>query len=197
MRYKAGKTNINDPCIGSSEWDKAEEGKISMQRWTEFYQPVSTTFKLLRCPDGISVLMHTDEKNLRSECKEQNGNVYLDSCMEFFFKPDPWDVNYINFELNPDKILCMEIGAERYGRKQLDTDRAIFNIESVTDANGWTLKFYIPDSFLLEHFNKIHTICRGNFYKCGGFNNHYITWSEVEVENPDFHLADFFGQIEF
>ena len=199
MCYKAGKTNVDNPCINSPEWEKADTGKISVQKWSDFYQPINTTFKLLRCPNGISVLMHTDEKNLRSECKEQNGRVCDDSCMEFFLKPDPWDVNYINFELNPEKVMFLSIGPDRQNRTLLDTDREIFNIESQTDDNGWTLKFYIPDSFMLEHFSKIHNVCRGNFYKCGELtgHSHFITWAEIESEKPDFHIPDFFEQIEF
>ncbi len=199
MRYKAEKTSIINPDINSKEWDKAQVGRISSQRWKEFYEPINTTFKMLRGPEGISVLMHTDEKNLRAECTEQNGDVYQDSCMEFFFKPDPWDANYINFEINPQKIMHIGLGKDRHNRRLIDTDREVFKLESIPNDGDWSLKFYIPDSFLLEYFERIADVCRGNFYKCGELtgHSHFATWSEVEVAKPDFHLADFFGVIEF
>ncbi len=199
MHYKIKKTNVVDPDINSPEWNKAEIGYLSKQRWNEFFQPINTTFKILRGPQGISVLMHTDEKSLRAEQCEENSRVCDDSCMEFFFKPDPWDTNYINFEFNPKGILFLSVGAGRHGRNIIDNDRKIFNIQSVALDGSWTLKFYIPDLFLYNYFDKIADVCRGNFYKCGELtgHSHFISWSEVEVEKPDFHIPDFFGQLEF
>ena len=174
-------------------------GHLTFQRWQEFYQDINTTFKILRGPEGISVLMHTDEKSLRAVQSEENGRVCSDSCMEFFFKPDPWDTKYINFEFNPKGKLFLSVGTDRYDRIILDTDRVIFKIESIPNDGDWTLKFYIPDSFLFKFFKKIADVCRGNFYKCGELtgHSHFISWSEVEVEEPDFHIPDFFGQFEF
>lgn len=198
MRYKAGKTEIINPSLNSEEWNRADEGRLTYQRWEEFKQPINTTFKILRGPEGISVKMHTDEKNLLANCTEQNGMVCMDSCMEFFFKPSPWDLRYLNFEINPEKILHLGLGADRYGRELINEDRETFSIESVPNDGDWTLKFYIPDSFLLKYFEKIAPVCKGNFYKCGENtgHSHFITWSEVEVLKPDFHVADFFGIIE-
>lgn len=199
MRYKVEKTDVVDPAINSPEWEKANIGSVDIQRWKEFCQPIYTTFKLLKGPEGISVLMHTDEKNLRAVCQHENDRVCDDSCMEFFFKPDPWDINYINFEFNPKGILFLSIGKDRYDRQILDTDRKIFNIESIPDDGDWTLKFYIPDEFMSKYFKKIAKVCRGNFYKCGEQtgHSHFISWSEMEVETPDFQIADFFGKLEF
>ena len=45
MRYKAGRTEVVNPGMDSKEWKKAPEGKITYQRWKEFYQPINTTVK--------------------------------------------------------------------------------------------------------------------------------------------------------
>ncbi len=198
MRYIAAKTNIIDPSIDSAEWGRAEEGHIAAERW-QGYSPVpATTFRLLRGPEGISVLFTTAERGLRAECKEENSMVCTDSCMEFFFKPDPWDTRYINLEMNPRGVMYLSIGSGRHGRELLDTDRRIFNIETIPAEGNWRLKLYIPDSFLLSHFECIAPVCRGNFYKCGDLtgHEHYGMWSEAEVPSPDFHVPDFFGIIE-
>ena len=98
MEYKVAKTNEINPSVNSPEWDKAEWGYVDKERWTDGLVPApKTTFKLLRGPEGISVLMHTDEKNLRSEEKEQNSEICLDSCMEFFLKASPWDFHFFLF----------------------------------------------------------------------------------------------------
>lgn len=198
MRYKLVKTDIIDPEIGSSEWEKANEAYVSVNRWQEYTKAPTTTVKLLRGPHGISVLMHTDERELRAVCDKQNGDVYLDSCMEFFFKPDNLDTRYFNFELNPKGIMHLGLGDGRHGRTLMDTDRAAFSIVSDAKEGDWTLKFYIPDSFILSVFGQISPICNGNFYKCGDGTGHmhFGAWAEVEVPAPDFHQPDFFGKLE-
>lgn len=40
MKYKVEKTNIIDPPANSPEWEKANVGKVDVQRWQEFYQPM-------------------------------------------------------------------------------------------------------------------------------------------------------------
>lgn len=199
MRYKVEKTNIIDPGIKSSAWNRAHLGIVSCQRWREYFEPINTTFKLLKGPEGISVLMHTDEKKLRAEHTEQNSLVCEDSCMEFFFNPNPTDVNYINFEINPKKAMYISIGNDRYNRHLITADKEIFKIESIPNDGDWSLKFYIPDSFLLDYFDKIADVWKGNFYKCGDLtgHTHYASWAEVETEKPDFHAPDYFGILEF
>ena len=198
MRYKAARTDIIDPEIGSPEWDRAELGHIDINRWREYVKAPDTTFMMLRGPQGISVLMHTEEKNLRAECDTQNGDVYTDSCMEFFIKPDSSDERYLNFEFNPKGVLHLGLGSGRQERRLLDTNRKVFSIVSYANEGDWTLKFYIPDSFLEEHFKNVSTPCKGNLYKCGDMTDHvhYAVWSEVEVDAPDYHRPEFFGTIE-
>ena len=198
MRYISAKTNVIDPAIDSPEWTKAPEGGVCHEQWAGFDAAPKTEFRILRGPEGISVLMHTDEQQLRAECTEQNGMVCKDSCMEFFFKPDPWNLSYINFEFNPKGIAHIGLGRDRYGRQLIADDREIFSIVSVANDGDWTLKFYIPDEFLHKYFKTIAPVCRGNFYKCGDDtgHKHYASWAPVEVAAPDFHLPDFFGKIE-
>ena len=198
MRYYVAKTEVKNPAINSPEWEKAAVGEIAVNRWAGYAKAPKTVFKMLRGPEGLSVLLHTEETHLRAEVEVQNGEVCEDSCMEFFLKPDNHDINYLNFEFNPKGVMHLGIGAGRHGRVHLDTDRAIFDIVSDAKEGDWTLKLYIPDSFLLEHFGKISKVCRGNFFKCGDLTDHehYGVWSEVEVDEPDYHVPDFFGKIE-
>ncbi len=198
VRYTVAATDIIDPGINSEEWSKAKTEALTFQPWKDFYQPINASFKLMSGPQGISILMHTDEKKLRSMEKKQNGAICTDSCMEFFFKPNPWDTSYINLEFNPSGILHIGIGSGRHSRRLLDTDRSIFSIESVANDGDWTLKFYLPFEFLYEHFETVSDVCKANFYKCGDMTDHphYISWTNIETEKPDFHVPDFFGFLE-
>ena len=118
--------------------------------------------------------------------------------MELFIKPDNHDERYLNFEFNPKGVLHLGIGSGRHGREPIDVSRDIFSIYSDAKEGDWTLKFYIPDSFLLERFGKISRVFKGNAFKCGDMTDHvhYATWSEVEVDSPDYHVPDFFGIFE-
>ena len=208
MRYIVEKTNEINPGVDSKEWDKANLGYVDKNRWTDgLYKSPETTFKLLRGPEGLSVLMHTNEEILRSEIKEENGMVCTDSCMEFFYKPSPWDPRYFNFEMNPDGVMFISIGTHRYDRTLIFEDRKTFDIVTNAKNGDWTIKYYIPDNFVNQWFSDLpkmtngnsSNIARGNFYKCGEqtVKPHLASWAEVEVEIGDFHTPDFFGKLVF
>ncbi len=38
-----------------------------------------------------------------------------------------------------------------------------------------------------------------NFYKCGDKlrTPHFLSWNKIEIEKPDFHRPDFFGELHF
>jgi hypothetical protein len=40
---------------------------------------------------------------------------------------------------------------------------------------------------------------RANFYKCGDSTAvpHYLSWSHIATETPDFHRPEFFGELYF
>lgn len=67
----------------------------------------------------------------------------------------------------------------------------------------WTLEFRIPIDILRKYSNitqpKAGIIWRANFYQCADktSNPHYLTWSIVDNNKPDFHLPQFFGILKF
>ena len=198
MRYAVRSTAV-DPDISSVLWERAEVATLSFQPWVEFYQPIETSVRMLRGPNGVSVYMHTNERALRAEVTAENGPVHTDSCMEFFFQPCAMDERYLNFECNPRGVAHIEIGTGRYDRSQISCDREIFRIRSAAKDGDWSLCFYIPYAFLQAHFASVDPVWRGNFYKCLEHtdHSHFITWAEVKTKVPDFHTPEFFGEIIF
>lgn len=206
MRYYVAKTKIINPSIDSKEWEKAEIGYVNKEPWTEdLFPSPETIFKLLRGPGGLSVLMYSEETNLRAE-EIENGEVCNDSCMEFFYKPSPWDTRYFNFEVNPKGVMHLGLGADRFERVMIEERKAL-DIVTKIDETGWMVKYYIPDSFIKDLFpdeerlssgNKSR-VARANFYKCGDKTDkpHYAAWSDIETELGDFHVPDFFGSLIF
>lgn len=208
MEYVVANTDCINPGLYSTEWEKAKVGFVDKESWLdEFFPTPETTFKLLKGPEGISVFMHTCENNLRSNEREENGSVCLDSCMEFFFKPSPWDTRYLNFEVNPDGIMHIGIGSSRYKRTLIFDDRKIFDVESDAKDGDWSLKYYIPNTFIEKWYPDIQVLSRGNatnvtkgnFYKCayGKSHPHLASWAKIETKIEDFHIPDFFGKIIF
>lgn len=207
MPYYVAYTDIIDPEIHSKEWEKAETGLVDQEpKRTEGRFPApETCFKLLRGPEGLSVWMHSAERELRA-VEEENGAVYCDSCMEFFYKPSPWDTRYLNFEVNPKGVMHLGIGDSRFHRVML-WQREAMNIQTEVTDCGWTVKYYIPDSLIREWYPDLETLSRGNrsrvaranFYKCGNLTKHphHAAWSAIDTEMVDFHIPDFFGQLIF
>jgi hypothetical protein len=61
----------------------------------------------------------------------------------------------------------------------------------------WTLTVEIPFSLLGIDPDNLPESIRANFYKCGDGTSvpHYVSWNPIEVENPDFHRPEFFGEL--
>ena len=149
--------------------------------------------------------MRSEETNLRA-VEDENGEVCNDSCMEFFYKPSPWDTRYFNFEINPKGTMHLGLGADRFERTMI-AERKSLDIVTKIDECGWTVKYYIPDNFIEELFpdeEKLSSgnttyVAKANFYKCGDKTDkpHYAMWSNIETVLGDFHVPDFFGTLVF
>lgn len=152
------------------------------------------------------------ESKIRAECRDLNDMVCRDSCMEFFFNPNPGnDDRYLNFEINPIGSLLLYIGKDRYGRTPAVTQKDLkaFNIltsvarETLEAYNGpyWEVTWRIPFDYLERYYGKLD-FCAGkrmkaNFYKCGDKTEfpHYACWNNIVIDTPDFHRPEFFGDL--
>lgn len=171
--------------------------------WNCAYQPV-TTAQAAALEDAFIVRMRTDETDPRTEVKELNGPVYTDSCMEFFFMPDPeHSKKYINWEFNSAGVLFISIGTDRYDRRNLEPENyaRLFRVEAKTEKNGWEVSYIIPYEFLRKFFPGFQVReggkMRGNFHKCADKADkpHYGCWAPIDLPDPDFHCPDFFGEL--
>ena len=82
--------------ISDTAWNKIN-GVTLDYKWNDIYPtPYVTVAKMLHGDDGIAVKMSSDEWPLSIHTMEQNGPVYKDSCMEFFFTPNTRDKSYMN-----------------------------------------------------------------------------------------------------
>ena len=126
-----------------------------------------------------------------------------DSCMEFFFCPDPDEDRYFNFEITPNGFMYLGLCKNRNDFVRLfpEDAKALFCIQPTYTVNGWELLYRIPVSFIQTYFPKFQlqpgVKIRANCYKCGDLTKqpHYLSWNPCSREQPNFHVPQDFGML--
>lgn len=147
------------------------------------------------------------EDDIRSVYNQINDPVYRDSCVEFFISIHD-DVNYYNLEFNMAGTCSIGYGPERNNRQELPADdiRKISTQTKLYRLNKqfnycWDLVMVIPGSVFVHHpgIDLSGLRCRVNFYKCGDDlpRPHFLSWNNIDAEQPNFHLPEFFGEACF
>jgi hypothetical protein len=150
-----------------------------------------------------------EEREFRAVTREDNGRVWEDSCVEFFFQPEG-EKGYYNFECNAIGTLLCTHGTGRDGRRAaapgvLATIRRKTRVE--VEGTGeertfrWWLSLEIPFTalFYSDFRPRPGMTARGNFYKCGDLLPvpHFLSWNPVGTVEPDFHRPEYFGVLTF
>lgn len=178
------------------------------------FQP-SVKAKMMYDDGNLYVIFHVMDRYVRCLTNSINGPVWEDSCVEFFFSPDTTlPLRYFNLEINCGGTPLMHYNTiPRIEFKEL----SIEDIEKIEIAHSlpqivdpetvepvtWTIEYRIPIDMLRKYSDvtqpKPGIEWRGNFYNIAEktSNPHYITWSVVDKNIPDFHLPQFFGLLKF
>ena len=152
--------------------------------------------------ENLYVHMRAVESDVRAELTAPLSPVFLDSCMEFFFSVDSGKT-YFNFEINPNGCLNAQFGPKKTDRIDIVRKDAqeYFDIHADRTADGWEVFYRIPLDYIRLFYPdyQFKGKLAANFYKCGNktVNRHYLSWSPVVLESPDFHCPEYFGVIEF
>lgn len=195
-----GKASCAVKYFETPEWDKVENIELLNAEWTENPE-VSASFRIFHDDRSLHVAMDARERDIRAELTGPLDPVHMDSCLEFFLEPRA-DGRYFNFEINPLGTLCLGFGRSRVGRLRLvPNDMARFNITPCRREGGWGVTFEVPLDFIRLFFPDFEFVgeCRANFYKCGDSTPlpHYLSWSRIESDVPDFHRPQDFGRLIF
>lgn len=187
---------------GEPDWDEIPQVDIDHQQWTDPVE-ISAHAQLCYGDDAFHVRMWAEEADVRAEHPESDllAPTYEDSCLEFFLMPVPGDGRYVNFEINPNCAICVQVGEEREGRTTLVRPDDPYDAVATRTEDGWEVTYEIP-------FSLIETVypdfvaepgleLRGNFYKCGNLTSerHYLSWSPVDSDTPNFHAPWSFGTL--
>lgn len=153
--------------------------------------------------EGLYVRLAVTEPDILQRFTGPLDPVCQDSCLEFFFCPQPDGDRYFNFEVNPNGALYVGYGKPGGNRCRLYRENLgeILQVTPFSQPGGWGVELKIPVSFVrifVPEFSLLSgSILRANFYKCGDetVQPHFIAWNPVDLPNPCFHCPEFFGQL--
>lgn len=213
-------SRLKQPMQIDGKWDKPQWRDIQAIEINNYmgetpkFRP-SVQAKMMYDDKNLYVIFHVQDRFVRCITKDYNGPVWEDACAELFFSPDiSLPGRYFNLEMNCGGTPLMHYNLiPRKESKQLEVDD-IKKIEiahtmpqiidpEMTEPVTWTLEYRIP-LVMLEKYSQVTrpkkgVTWRANFYKIAENNSnpHYITWSIVDNNKPDFHLPQFFGSLKF
>lgn len=183
--------------------------KISEVNWPDYnYKPEVILF-IAHTKREILLKYRVIENHILARYTSIHSPVCRDSCVEFFIS----SINgfYYNFEFNCIGTPLVEYGKQGESRSFID-EEIISKIRILSTLGNkpidtskrdgkWELTVAIPFTLFNEDkFRKPynHTY-KANFYKCGEDLHlpHYLSWNRVDVDKPNFHTPDFFGEINF
>ncbi|MDR1436816.1 MAG: hypothetical protein LBI65_01725, partial [Candidatus Symbiothrix sp.] len=145
--------------------------------------------------DGKNIYLHfqVEEESIRARYAGDNGDVWTDSCVEFFLQ-FPGDEYYYNLECNCIGSVLLGRGKNKQERVRFppETTRKIERSSSLgsrafelrTGGFGWELSLIVPVEVF--SFNPAPDISgktvRGNFYKCGDElqTPHFLSWNKID-----------------
>jgi hypothetical protein len=186
---------------GDPDWSSVPVLEIDDVLWTDDYG-IRGHGQLCYSDDCLFVHLSATEKDIRAEYTEPLSPVYEDSCLEFFFKIAD-SQNYFNFEINPNGCLHTGFGPKKTDRIDIVREGAqeYFDIHTDKNSDGWEAFYRIPLKFIRLFYPdyKFEGELEANFYKCGNktVDKHYLSWSPVDLESPNFHCPEYFGTIRF
>lgn len=184
--------------------------KIETVNWPEYSYMPEVNFKIAYCQDQIWLKYYVTEESIMAKETKVNGDVYKDSCVEFFISTKMNDT-YYNFEFNC--IGIPHVGYHRVGKTNALVDSEILKsikvrsslgnqpFEEKTGGHQWEMMIVIPKE-CLAYDKDIYLKglkAKANFYKCGNETSkpHYLSWNPIGTKNPDFHQPEYFGEILF
>ena len=180
----------------AGEWRKIRKIPIDNAPWKDRYPWVCEAFaQLVFTKDGLAVRLTALQSDPVAECFKDNGDVWADDCLEFFVMPDSRTGVYYNFECNSNGAILVGRGAGRHGRETVfpEGGREALKVDVEKGEGFWAVVYFIPGGLLGELYRP-----RCNFYKCEERvpeRAHFMTWSPVDAENPDFHRPECFSEL--
>ncbi|WPV01990.1 carbohydrate-binding family 9-like protein [Mucilaginibacter sp. cycad4] len=188
--------------------DEQEKHLVGIVPWPDYEYKPDVHFAIAYSTDCFMLKYYVKEKAIKASYYRPNEPVHQDSCVEFFIGFGT-ELEYYNFGFNCIGTCSLGFGRGRENR-EVSPEKLIRLIKSQTrltqeinHGNGdisWELTLMLPlDVFYHHSFTSLKgQQCHANFYKCGDElpEPHFLTWHNIECDDPDFHHPEFFGEIK-
>jgi hypothetical protein len=211
---------LESPPVIDADWGKAAWKRVSPERLEHFMGEKpdhfpDTQFKLGYDDRAVYVIFQVNDRYVRASRTAYQQNVYKDSCVEFFFKPNNDSTeNYFNLETNCCGAALFafqagpRLGEIRVPAGEFDALTLAHSLpgpvrgeigEPTTWAVEYRLPFEVLENYCLVEKPAPGVVWKGNFYKIADESSHphYLTWAPVDRPAPDFHQPRFFGHLVF
>ncbi len=183
---------------------------IDTNDWSaEYPYTPKAEFRIAHTGKSIVINYRVEEDSVRAVAAD-NGNVWEDSCCEFFSIP-AGDGVYYNMECNCAGQMLIGCGKGRENRERapkevLDTVKRWSSLgrkpfEEKDAPQQWQMVLVIPTSAYFKHHitSLAGSTIRANFYKCGDKLRkvHFLSWNPIDLPSPNFHCPEYFGEVSF
>jgi len=199
-------TSLNEV---SDLMDLLDKQPIANTPWPEYNYKPKAEFSIAYGKNCILLKFFVTEKAIRAVNVKTNDNVYEDTCVEFFIAFGK-EKNYYNLEFNCIGTCLAGFGEGKESRTLL-SEGIIKKIKANPQLQHpgtqkskdiyWDLTLIIPlDVFCFhQQLDLKEETARVNFYKCGDLlpDPHFLAWSNIKSDLPNFHLPEFFGKCVF
>lgn len=185
---------------------KACREYIDIINWEDFpYKPI-VAFDIARTDTALYIRYFVKGNSLKASYEEDDSPVYTDSCVEFFMQKEG-ESEYFNFEFNCIGTCDASRRESRDVKQSLRPEeyRAIRRLSSVgrdvfpekKGVYSWELLVAIPFTVMGLDPKNLPEKIKANFYKCADETEfpHYVSWSPIGTEQPNFHCPEFFGEV--
>lgn len=185
---------------------KAQREFIDMINWAEYpYKPI-TAFDIARTDTNLYIRYFVKGNDLKATYDIDNSPVHKDSCVEFFMKTIG-DHNYMNFEFNcigtcdaarrQSRDIKKSLSADEYLQIRRYSSLETKSFEKKSGVHSWELVISIPFTLMGLNPKNLPEKILGNFYKCADETDfpHFVSWSPIALDQPNFHCPQFFGEI--
>ena len=194
------------PALAGAAFDPAAEpfcagpyAPIDCYAWPGDYRPEARAY-VAWDEVGLRVLLCANEATVCARVADFNGDVWTDSCLEFFLKPFVDDARYVNIEVSASGAALIGIGEGRDGRRRLAACPPGMDIRaSRHDGAWWAVAYTLPFALIEALYGRTlrpGATFHGNFYCCDEtIHPHFGSWSRVAAPAPDFHRPECFGEL--
>ena len=183
---------------------------IACNNWAEEYPYApKVNFRMFHSGEDLHLRFEVEEQYTQALVERDNGDVWTDSCVEFFLSLD--DRGYYNFETTCIGRMLMAFRKVK-PEPTYATEEILSLIErtpsigsepftELIGENKWTMTLKIPASALFRHELKSWqgVEARMNLYKCGDnlTKPHFLSWRAIDMPSPNFHVPQFFETVKF